>query len=326
MRIRFISLLFAVLGAATAHAQISKPEFIGPEPEKGMHYGFYLRTPAAAPANTPLPIILSTANSGMLSDDINEHRQAAYEQTWELARLADKFGAAILVAAIPRPESEGMTYTHALDRDTLLVKEGTLADLDGQVLRMVDKARTLLCARGIATDDKAILYGHSAAGMFANRLAFLHPDRVRALIALAPGGWPLAPVDRLNGDLLTYPVGVGDLKQLTGRAFTPVSLAGVPMLFALGDKDSNDSVNYADGYDEPQQRIVRRHFGQTPQERWAPAEKLYRDTGLEATFIMLPGVGHGIGMAVAPHLESFMRRVLEKGQGKAVNPLCPATP
>jgi pimeloyl-ACP methyl ester carboxylesterase len=85
---------------------------------------------------------------------------------------------------------------------------------------MIDDAVAREAKAGLRFDRRVLMYGFSASGMFTNRFVFLHPDRVLAAAYGSPGGWALAPVTSWQGAFLPYPVGIGDIKALTGKSST----------------------------------------------------------------------------------------------------------
>jgi pimeloyl-ACP methyl ester carboxylesterase len=256
-------------------------------------------------------ILVLPNNTTTTDDDFSVHERFALA-TVLLGRVA--FGdleAAILVPVFPRPECNWRIYTHALDRDVLETDDPELGRLDLQLEAMIDDAANRLSQKGWRVDRQVVMWGFSASGMFTNRFAALHPERVRAAVVQSPGGWPIAPVKTWAGECLRYPIGVCDLRALVGRDFDLTSYAQVPHLFLLGDRDDNDSVPYDDGYEDEDEDevLILSLFGPTPVERWPVAEQIYESVGADAEFRLCPGVGHwpvALGDAAA-----FLREVLQ---------------
>ncbi len=121
----------------------------------------------------------------------------------------------------------------------------------------------------------------------------MHPDRVLAA-AVSPGGWPIAPVAIDQGDELRYPVGIADVKSLTGCEVDLEALRRIRLLFFLGDHDTNDAVPNLDSFSEADTEFIKRRFGETPIERWGLAQRLYRAAKMDAQFKTCPGVGHWV--------------------------------
>lgn len=262
----------------------------------GYHADFYLYVSAAAERGArsghPATLLIQPNNSGRATDDVAFHRRDAWWTTYGRHGVADELSVVLLVPAFVRPGADWTIYTHALDRDALTTTRPELARVDLQLLHMVDRARAALRARGIDTRERLLIQGFSASGMFANRFAALHPDRVLAVAAGSPGGWPIAPVTHVSGEPLPYPAGVADLTVLTGAPFDSAAYVAVPQLIVMGDRDDNDSVDYRDGWDEAPAAQVDRLFGKDPRSRWDDAESLYRSVGADVRFLLVPGVGH----------------------------------
>jgi len=265
-------------------------------PEKGYHASFdlYLSPGARRGASQGLPVrlLVQPADSGRTSDDPEVHRREAWWMGFERHGIADELGLVLLVPAFVRPASDWQVDTHALDRDSLTTGDERLARPDLQLLAMIESARAALADRGIASEEKVLLCGFSASGMFANRFTALHPERVLAVAAGSPGGWPIAPVAEVGGERLPYPAGVADLEQLTGRPFDLEAWRAVPQLLYRGSLDDDDSVDFRDGWDEPTAAQIDRLFGAETVARWPVAERLYREAGADARFALVDGVGH----------------------------------
>jgi predicted esterase len=178
--------------------------------------------------------------------------------------------------------------------------------LDLQLLAMIEDARELLKRQGIKADKRVLLNGFSAQGMFVNRITFLHPDRVKAVVVGSPGGWPIAPAESYKDKPLRYPIGVADLKTVSGKKLDLNKLRRVPMFIFLGDKDDNDSVPFGDSYDDVDREIINTLLGTTPVSRWETARQLYKDAGLNAEFRLYPGVAHTVTAPIRDDVRAFL--------------------
>jgi dienelactone hydrolase len=123
--------------------------------------------------------------------------------------LADSLGTPVLMPLFPRPPN---LYLQALTRASLKQKvESSFKRVDLQLIAMIDAARAELATKGLTIQSRVLIAGFSAAGMFTNRFAVLHPKRVLAAAVGSPGGWPIAPVAVYRGAKLRYPIGIADV-------------------------------------------------------------------------------------------------------------------
>jgi dienelactone hydrolase len=283
------------------------------DPAAGYHADFFLYvSPGArerATAGRTVTLLVQPNNSGTSSDDASVHLKDAWWTGFERRGVADELGVVLLVPAFLRPGADWQIYTHALDRDALTTTRADLARIDLQLLAMVERARAELAAEGLTLDVRFLIQGFSASGMFANRFTALHPERVKAAAVGSPGGWPIAPLERLGDDELPYPAGVADLEALTGRPFDTAAFASVPQLFVLGSLDDNDSLDFRDGWDEPDARLVDRLFGTDPVSRWDGARAAYEGAKVRARFLLVEGVGHD-RKALQHHTTEFFAGIL----------------
>ncbi len=288
------------------------------EPLLGFHADFYLYVSPgarrAASAGELVTLLVQPNNSGINSDDPEVHRKDAWWTCFGRHGIADELQVVLLVPAFLRPKEDWQIYTHAFDRDVLTTARADLSRLDLQLLAMVDRARSTLTAEGMTTDPRFLIQGFSASGMFANRFAVLHPDRIKAVAAGSPGGWPIAPISLAAGEELAFPAGVADIGELTGKPFDLLAYRKVPQLIIMGSLDDNDSVDFRDGWDEEQAAVLDRLFGVDPRSRWAHAECLYREAGADVRFVLVDGVGHD-RKALQKYTTRFFADVLGQSSG-----------
>ena len=263
------------------------------EPRSGYEWSFFLYLPSGVgpSSSSSTPLLVMPNNTGTIDDQAGVHRAAALKQSFSWRSYAERLHAAILVPTFPRPAARPDLYTHALDRDTLLVQSGDLRRLDLQLIGMIEAAHRFM---GAPVDKKILIFGFSAGAMFANRFTLLHPELVLAAAIGSPGGWPMAPQSTWNSEPLRYPLGADDLSTLTGKPLNFDALQRVRFFFFLGAKDENDSLTFRDGYDTEDEALAMRLLGRTPVERWSLAERMYREAGANAIFRLYPDVGHDV--------------------------------
>ena len=284
-------LLLVVLLASGLRAAVEVRE-IPANPTLGFHWPYLLVAPAQ-PVR-PTFLVVEPNNSSTGSDDQAFHLQMAHKAIVRSTSHPgfQQLGLPYLMPVFPRPRAQWKYYTHALDRDTLEWRESGMERIDLQLVAMVEDARRRLAAEGIPTEKKIFLWGYSAGGSFTIRFTLLHPDRVQAA---SVGGCavPPIPLAKVQGQSARYPIGVADLKQLTGQKFNAEGFRRVPIQIFRGAADNNDEVAFADGYDVADRDFINRTLGGPPPiERYPAIQALYRRAAPQVKFTIEPGVGH----------------------------------
>ncbi|MBO7191648.1 MAG: hypothetical protein J6V32_06135 [Elusimicrobiaceae bacterium] len=219
-------------------------------PEKGFHWGYALYLPKTMDTSKKLPILFEMNNVGITSTEKEAEERTLHElrNNSFVYQIPDGLGLPMLMPLVQR-ENRGdpELYTHDLNRAVFVSQEEKLKRLDVQVLNMIKDAREQLKKRGIRTTKKVLVAGYSASGDFCWRWTMLHPEQV---LAAACGGqhYPMLPLETIGDINLIYPVGVGDLKELTGKKFNKRAWLKVPVFSYEGEKDINDPLPYDDCY------------------------------------------------------------------------------
>ena len=307
-----------VTAASCAHHPPPKPipaagtlEVVDAAPGKGFHYPYILKFPTSARLNGATYLLVEPNNTGKVSDDLTVHTEAAKKLANNAigAFVAKKLDVPLLVPIFPRPETGWEMYTHALDRDSLLVKEGPMRRLDLQLLAMIGDARKRLRAYGVITHERVLLTGFSASATFSNRFTLLHPERVHAVATGGLNGMLIVPSATLDSVALPYPLGLSDLQEIAGTGFRAEAWRAVPQFIYMGAKDENDAVLYDDGYSESERAIVFAVLGEKMQpDRWIRVQELYREAGANATFRTYDHMGHGTDGQINGEIVEFFRK------------------
>jgi hypothetical protein len=285
-------------------------------PAKGFHWPYYLSIPREL--GSPTILLVEPNNTGGVSDDWNVHDQAALNLVKWRSSFAVDLDVPLLVPTFPRPVGTytypplWLIYTHALDRDSLttdaVLPMGSIKRIDLQLIAMIRDAQDRLKSMGHVLDNKIFINGYSASGSFANRFTLLHPEIIKACASGSPGGWPTVPVSSWKNEALNYPVGIADLASLVGKSFDLQALRRVPQYIYVGDIDSNDAVDFSDGFDDVDREIIDRLFGDgSPYiaERWPHAEAIFNSVHCNARFVIYPGVSHTITPEMFKDLRKF---------------------
>lgn len=312
----FAGLFLILLAVAAASAQAvvngaSEIVRIEAQPAEGFSYPYYLYVPKAVrekAGKKAHTILIIPSNTGKPNDDFDASAEDIKRKFSQNVQIADRLGVALLTPAFPRPQTNWNIYTHALDRDSMTTNKKEFARFDLQLIAMIDDARARLAGERLKFDKRVLILGFSASGMFANRFTFLHPKRVKAAVVGSPGGWAIAPAASFKGKSLRYPIGVNDLKSISGEKFDLRSLRKVPLFIFLGDEDENDSVPIRDSYEKEDEDLIFALFGRKPVERWEVSKKLYQDNKLSAEFRLYPGVKHAVTKEMFDDIFAFLSR------------------
>lgn len=322
MKKKLFYLLLVILAATAVsmaqNAVDDSPEAIKiePNPSQGFSYPYYLYVPTGMRkkvGNTKSlhTLLVIPNNSGILSDDSAAQEADVRRRIKQNIQIADRLGVALLMPVFPRPQSDWKIYTHALDRDAMTTDKKELARFDLQLISMIDDVRAKLAKEKLKFDKRVLMFGFSASAMFANRFTFLHPQRVKACAVGSPGGWAIAPIVSFEKKDMRYPIGISDLKLISGEKFKLKKLRKVPMFMFLGSADENDSVIFRDSYEKEDEDLIFSLFGKTPVERWSVSKKLYRDNNLNAEFRVYRNVKHSVTKEMLNDVLEFFRKSMK---------------
>ena len=314
MKVFPLSLLsMLVLVGACLAGSLDSPNFrVDAVPEKGFSYPYYLHIPpnlrdrkARSRIHT---LLVVPNNTGQPNDDLAIHESKVKYKMFQAGIVFSRLELPILMPVFPRPKKHWKIYTHALDRDTMITGKKEFRRLDLQLASMIKHARERLRAEEVQVEERVLLYGYSAAGMFVNRFSFLHPKQVKGVAAGSPGGWAIVPVKEYRGRNLKYPIGIGDLRGVSGQPPNLDALRKIPMFIFLGDQDDNDSVVFRDGYEQEDEELVFELFGKTPVERWEISKTLYKKSGMNARFKLYPEIGHKVSPEMVKDILGFLAK------------------
>ena len=281
------------------------------QPSKGFEFPFFLKIPDKMATTTVKYLLVETNNTGAVSDDLDVHFQNAKKAIVGNAVgpwIAKKLRFPILIPAFPRPETQWQIYTHALDRDTMLVESGKLKRLDLQLLAMIAEAKNILKKQAIDVADKIILTGCSASASLANRFSMLHPESTQVVVAGGLNGILMLPVKQYNQQTLNYPLGINDFSKIAGKTFDKEKWAAVPQFLFMGEHDTNDAVKYDDAYSDIERAAIHQSIGKVMQpNRWRKCQEIYQQHNVNVVFHTYKDIGHGTNLAIHTDILNFIK-------------------
>lgn len=264
-------------------------------PEKGFYNDYILFIPKETPRNKDVFLLVETNNTGKTSDSLEVHKKHAIELASVSSvgnNISTMLKIPLLVPIFPRPDSQPLIYTHALDRDVMMEKSPELKRLDLQLLAMISDAKTILNKLNIQIYPKIFMNGFSASATFINRFSFLHPEIIEAMAIGGFNGKLILPQNEINGIELDYPIGINDFHELFGKIFQDDLYKSIPQFIYMGKLDENDAVQFDDAYSIIERKIINENIGRNVQERYLECQRLYHENNFMPTFISYENVGH----------------------------------
>ena len=284
-------------------------------PEKGFYYDYILFIPKETPRNKKIFLLVEPNNTGKTSDSIEVHKKYAIDLASISSvgnNVSTELKIPLLVPIFPRPASQSLIYTHALDRDVMLEKLPELKRLDLQLLEMINDARSVLTSMNIQIAPKVFMNGFSASATFTNRFSFIHPEKIKALAIGGFNGKLMLPQNEINGIKLNYPIGTNDFSELSGKNFDADTYKSIPQFIYMGKLDENDAVQFDDAYNENERKIINDNIGRYVQERYLECQKIYQKNNITPIFKTYEGIGHWTTSAINLDVIKFFFNQMEE--------------
>jgi hypothetical protein len=264
-------------------------------PDKGFYSDYILFIPKGTALHKKTFLLVEPNNTGKTSDSMEVHKQYAISLASVSSvgnNISTELKIPLLVPIFPRPASQELIYTHALDRDVMVEKSPELKRLDLQLLEMIDDAKGILNAMNIEVDPKVFMNGFSASATFTNRFSFIHPDKIKALAIGGFNGKLMLPQNKINGTKLNYPIGTNDFAKLFDQKFDLETYKSIPQFIYMGKLDENDAVQFDDAYSKKERKIINKNIGQSVQERYLKCQNIYQENNIVPIFKTYENVGH----------------------------------
>ena len=280
---------------------------VSENPTKGFNFPYYLLIPENISLDKPIYLLVEPNNTGIDNSFKSLDRNAKESiETCSGSSVARKLKIPLLMPVFPRPG--GTLYTHALDRETLLIREGDLKRIDLQLIAMITHGQKLLRHNGIKVNERIFMNGFSASGTFTNRFTILHPTVVRAVATGGINCIPTFPTDHWNETTMRYPVGISDVKEIAGVDFDQAAYEKVSQYIYMGALDDNDTVPYRDAYDEVDAELVKSLIGaEMMPDRWDMSQSIYRTLGIPAQFVTYENTSHETNPEMRDDIAAFFK-------------------
>ena len=275
----------------------------------GFAFPYYLFVPQGINSNKSVHLLVEPCNTGKTTDNfkIHDRKAKALTKTSHATKIARKLKVPLLVPVFPRPGGDRWRiYTHSLDRDTLLIKEGELRRIDLQLIKMIIHAQKLLRHNNLKVNEKVFMNGFSASGTFVNRFAILHPTVVRAVATGGVNGIPTFPTNHWKNIKMRYPVGIADLKEIADIEFDETAYKQVSQYIYMGALDDNDTIPYRDAFDAVDAKLVESLIGaKMMPDRWRMSQSIYKALGIPAQFVTYENTKHEVKAGLIDDIVAF---------------------
>ena len=287
---------------------------VSANPDAGFEYPYYLLIPKSLSNLEKRYLIVETNNSGVQTEFYTHIEKTRMEILGQGPgpMVAGDLKMPLLVPVFPRSKKSVLVYTHALDRDSMMIKGKQSERLDLQLLSMVKDARKLLESRKLFVEKKFVMVGFSASGTFSNRFALLHPSSLLAVSSGAVNSMPILPVVSINNKRLIYPIGISDIEEITDNEFDRESWISLPQMIYMGAVDDNDALQFSDAFSDDERKIVYEAVGKDMAKRWSKSQSIYLDQNANATLITYGQVGHWTNGRIRDDIVNFVRSSILK--------------
>ena len=284
-------------------------------PEKGFYHDYILFIPKETPVNKEIVLLVEPNNTGKTNDSIEVHKEYAIDLASVSSvgnNVSTMLKIPLLVPIFPRPASDELMYTHALDRDVMLEKSPEFKRLDLQLIAMINDSRKVLESMEIEIAPKIFMSGFSASATFTNRFSLIHPEVIQGLAIGGFNGELMLPQPEINGVELKYPLGTKDFKKLFGGEFDLNAFRDIPQYIYMGKLDDNDAVQFDDAYSEKERKIINYNIGDNVQERFLKCQLLYEKQKVFPVFKNWDDVGHWTTSAMNFEVIKFFFHEMQK--------------
>jgi pimeloyl-ACP methyl ester carboxylesterase len=200
-------------------------------------HNWYSYVPRGLSKETAVHILITAINGGIYDYE----KSTSTTKTMLKERLGwPGIGEFVLLAPVVPRRDDPHVYPVAFDLNSFHESDDFYTSADLKVLRMIDTLAQELTSDGYNVSGRVMIEGFSSGGLFAQRFALLHPDRVQALAAGHCGGNFTLPLSEYEGVTLDWPVGTNNLEELTGITFDPDSYMAIDQLIYIGALDTGE--------------------------------------------------------------------------------------
>jgi pimeloyl-ACP methyl ester carboxylesterase len=173
---------------------------------------------------------------------------------------------------------------------------------------------------GYRVNPKILIEGFSAGGVFAQRYALLHPEKVLAISAGGISNFSL-PITEYEDIPVNWPVGIANIEYLAQINFDEKEYKNIYQYIFIGEQDSKypntllfpNSWGPTSMWESVEQRnFLRRAFGSQDPLRIEKQINYLNKNGYEKiTFKKYPDVGHEFNSLMVNDIMNFLKNTIE---------------
>lgn len=322
-----VCLVFSLLLMACSSLPTPSPTIAGTTPTNPPSVVSPVKAPIATPAPTQVPTITSQYNQILLAGTpVNIYVPAgiyAKQQAQLLVILHGMGGAGepmlkplmeyadqnkwVLLAPTFRYSSDWQNPNTVAQEDPRLV--ATLNQMTEEVVQYI----------GMPVKSQLLLYGFSRGAQLAHRYALMYPEKTLSVAVISGGSYTLPFRDTTDAKLagylqpferegiISFPFGVGDLENYSGKTFNEVAFKRVNFWVQVGQLDNKNS-EVSRAYDS--------YIGLNRVERATNFYNALKQIGVNATLTVFPDVAHATTKEMQFKACNYFKSALQTKQNK----------
>src|SRR5207248_3758811 len=128
---------------------------------------------------------------------------------------------------------------------------------------------------------------------------------------------PMYPLETYQGVKLPFPLGIADLRSLTGAGFNDKAYRQVSQYIYMGYLDRNDTFPFSDAWDDDERELIAKLFGKEMMpDRWDRVQKLISTLEIPIETVTYNGVAHATRPEMWDDVVTFFRANDDDGFSK----------
>ena len=282
-------------------------------------YGWFSYVPSNLSKDRTVYILVCGLHANLITDNYDEIIEETKIHADGCRYWANQIGAVTLTPVIPSNSfNNGGIYVAAFDyRVFTNSTDPFLQRPDLKLNMMIDKLLEELRTDGYQMSDRILITGFSAGGMFAQRYALLHPERVKAIAAGQCKGAITFPEEKYEDFEMNWPVGIFDYEDLLGKPFNRESYKQIKQMIYIGEDDLHASTLESGEIGRSwrtssQIKFLKKYFGEYDPERLENQVQYLQDIGYKNfEIVVYDNAEHRINQDMIKDTLMFFKNIVE---------------